>query len=89
MDLFSLKEYANSPFFRGMKGAFNKILEYIKNDYITFNELKKIISIDLKSQLKKKIELLNIQKSLKDEEINEIVNNIITTKEKIKKQIEF
>ena len=89
MDLFSDKEYANSPYVQGMKGACNKILEYIINNYITFNELKKIIVIDLKSQLKKKIELLNIQKSLKDEEINEIVNNLITTKEKIKKQIEL
>ena len=87
MDIFNDKNYELSPYVRGMISACNKILDYIRNNKVTYNELEKMKLFNFKKELKAKIEILNIEKTFKDNEIDEMVDKLAKNKDKIKNQI--
>ena len=87
MGIFDDKDYEFTAYVQGIISVSQRILEYIKNYNISYNELQKFKTSNLKNELINKLKLLNIKKTLKEEEIKEIVENIINNNEKIKLQI--
>ena len=89
MNIFNDKNYENSSYVQRMISACHKILDYLKNSKVSYNELirMEVKMSDLKKELKKTIEILNIQKTLEENEINKIADKLILNKDKIKNQI--
>ena len=85
--IFNNKDYEYSPYVTGMISSSKKILEDIKNNNISYNDLDKFRNLKKEKELENKIETLNVQKILKEEEIKEIVQNLKKNKERIKTQI--
>ena len=85
--IFKDKDYEFSPYVTIMISASKKIWNDIKNNNISYRELKNIVSRKIDIELKERFESLNVENTIKDEEINEQVENILNKKEKIQKQI--
>ena len=63
MNIFNDKNYENSSYVQRMISACHKILDYLKNSKVSYNELirMEVKMSDLKKELKKTIEILNIK----------------------------
>ena len=85
LGIFKDKNFEHTQYVQGLKSSTKEILDYILDYKITFNELKRFPYIS--TTLKKSIEILNIEETLKKSDIEEIVNNILNYTEKIKNQI--
>ena len=61
MNIFNDKNYENSSYVQRMISACHKILDYLKNSKVSYNELirMEVKMSDLKKELKKTIEILN------------------------------
>ena len=83
--IFNNNDYQFTNYIRGIISVSEGILKDIRNYNIKYNELEKLSVHNIREILNKRIQILNVQKSLSDEEINKIIDNLINYKDKIKK----
>ena len=91
LDIFDDSNYKHTQYVQGLKSCAKDIIDYIINFKITYNELSKMETniLDLKTNLIYSLEIINIEKKLSKENIEDIVNKILNYKKQIKTQIDL